>query len=59
MPKLIVLGTSDAYFPADSAGLYVDGVAPASLLYLQNQGHAARALSVALGDGVIVGPGGG
>lgn len=42
MPKLVVLGTNDAYFPADSAGLYVDGVAPASLLYLPNQGHAAR-----------------
>ncbi len=42
MPKLVVLATNDAYFPADSANLYIDGVAPASLLYLPNQGHGAR-----------------
>jgi PhoPQ-activated pathogenicity-related protein len=61
MPKLVVLATNDAFFPADSANLYVAGVAPASLLYLPNQGHGARdprriaAGLVALADAVATG----
>ncbi|MEQ1801968.1 MAG: PhoPQ-activated protein PqaA family protein [Gammaproteobacteria bacterium] len=44
-PKLIVLATNDGYWPADSLGLYVDGlVGPRSSLYLPNEGHTPRNL---------------
>jgi PhoPQ-activated pathogenicity-related protein len=38
-PKLVVLGSNDPYWPPDSASLYLAGVAPASVLYLPNNGH--------------------
>ena len=43
-PKLIVLATNDGYWPADSLGLYRDGlVGPQSALYLPNEGaHAGQ-----------------
>lgn len=44
-PKLIVLATNDHYWPADSLGLYRDGlVGPSSSLYLPNEGHTPRRL---------------
>lgn len=54
MPKLIVLGTNDPYFPPDSSRLYLDGVAPANLLYLPNAGHApADTRRIAAGIGAL------
>jgi len=42
-PKLIVLGTNDAYFPLDSLNLYWDELpGPKHVLYLPNQGHDAN-----------------
>lgn len=42
-PKLIVLGTNDAYFPLDSLNLYWEDLpAPKHVLYLPNQGHDAN-----------------
>jgi PhoPQ-activated pathogenicity-related protein len=44
-PKLIVLATNDGYWPADSVGLYRDGlVGPQSTLYLPNEGHTPASL---------------
>jgi PhoPQ-activated pathogenicity-related protein len=44
-PKLIVLATNDGYWPADSLGLYRDGlVGPQSVLYLPNEGHTPASL---------------
>lgn len=40
MPKLIVLGTNDPYWAADSASLYVDALpGPTYLHYVPNTGH--------------------
>ncbi len=40
MPKLIVLGTNDPYWPVDSAGLYFPGLeGPKFLHYVPNAGH--------------------
>jgi PhoPQ-activated pathogenicity-related protein len=63
LPKLIVRGSNDAYWPPDSAGLYLAGMAPASLLYLPNDGHVPADLArltagvVALADAVAAGSG--
>ncbi|NOX45143.1 MAG: PhoPQ-activated pathogenicity-like protein PqaA type [Caldiserica bacterium] len=45
MPKLIVLGTNDAYWPVDALSLYWAGLpGPKHVLYVPNAGHS-------LGDG--------
>ncbi len=45
LPKLIVLGTNDSYFPLDSANLYWPGLEGTKyLLYLPNNGHGLRDL---------------
>lgn len=45
LPKLIVLATNDAYWPVDSANLYLGGLPGESrLLYLPNNEHSVRDL---------------
>jgi PhoPQ-activated pathogenicity-related protein len=45
LPKLIVLATNDAYWPVDSANIYLDGLPGESrLLYLPNNQHSVRDL---------------
>ncbi len=45
LPKLVVLGTNDSYFPLDSANLYwPDLTGSKFLLYLPNNGHGLRDL---------------
>lgn len=40
MPKLVVLGTNDPYWPVDSARFYYDALPPEKhLLYVPNTGH--------------------
>lgn len=44
MPKLIVLGTNDPYWPVDAASVYFDGLpGPKSLHYVPNAGHGLGA----------------
>ena len=62
VPKLIVVGTNDPYWPADAAGLYYHGlVGEKGLVYAPNAGHDAdisrvlfsiRAMFVVLEEGV-------
>lgn len=60
-PKLIVVGSNDPYWPPDAASLYLEGVGPANLLYLPNNGHVPADLPrltaglLALADGVATG----
>jgi PhoPQ-activated pathogenicity-related protein len=51
-PKLVVLGSNDPYWPPDSAALYLPGVAPASVLYLPNNGHVPDDVR-RLTDGIV------
>ncbi len=42
-PKLIVIGTNDAYFPIDALNLYWNGLpAPKYVLYVPNNGHNVK-----------------
>lgn len=42
-PKLIVLGTNDAYWPLDALNLYWEGLSgPKHILYIPNNGHGLK-----------------
>lgn len=62
LPKVIVLGTNDPYWPLESLGLYYDGLpGPCWVSYAPNAGHglpAARmgGIAVALGRHTADGP---
>ena len=50
LPKLLVLGTNDRYWPLDALSLYWDGLSePKRVLYVPNQGHGIRDLDRVIG----------
>jgi PhoPQ-activated pathogenicity-related protein len=50
LPKFILLGTNDRYWPLDALSLYWSGlVEPRRVLYVPNQGHGIRDLQRVIG----------
>ena len=50
LPKLMLLGTNDRYWPLDALSLYWEGLAePKRVLYVPNQGHGMRDLDRVIG----------
>lgn len=51
MPKLVILGTNDPYWPVDAAKYYFDDLpAPRALLNIPNNGHGLKDISRMLGS---------
>jgi PhoPQ-activated pathogenicity-related protein len=53
MPKLIVIGTNDRYWPLDALNLYYDNlVGEKYILYVPNKGHDVDDMKRVIGDGI-------
>lgn len=53
MPKLIVIGTNDRYWPLDALNLYYDDlVGDKYILYVPNKGHGVNDMKRIIGDAI-------